>query len=290
MWLKGKWKAAGFMIALLIVGQLLVSCQKAQQSEDQAMTPTKPVPEQLQKMELLNQTADNMYKKFKQGDLEGGRADLQQLSDQVPQISYKGVTSVEGLHVLTETIMEAKRVFNAVRFSPDEGQAAAAKIRLATDALTHPTEPMWLQYYKVLQEDIDQMEQSSKIGKKQELQKAVSQIEYHISIIHPSLIISRNPTDVEKLDSLIVFISEQARSEQEPYKQVINILPPLRQTIDVLFHKKEATAYLPLIDNQNPTLWTLVIGSVILAALAFAAWRLSKKDGGVVSIRKQAED
>jgi sporulation protein YpjB len=293
MRLNGKWKPTSFIVGLLLSVQILTGCQGVKSfadSADHQLLPVKPVPEQQRKIELLNETADSMYNKFKKGDWEGGRAVLQQLSDQVPQISFEGVTSMEGLHALTETITQGKKVFNAVRFSPEEGQVSAARIRLATDALTHAAEPMWLQYYKVLQEDMDQTEQSAKTAKKADLQKAVSQLEAHISIIHPSLLISRDPTDVEKLDSLVVFISGQTQSEAEPYKQVLNILPSLRLTIDYLFHKKAATAYLPLIDDQNPILWTMVISSVILAVLAYAGWRLVRKDSGIVPIRKQAED
>jgi sporulation protein YpjB len=285
----GSWKIRSLFIVLAVGVQLLTACSQTQQPLNQSVSP-KPAEDQLQKLELLNQTADDMYKKVMQGDLMGGRAVLQQLSEQIPQIRYEGITTVEGLNALTETITQAKRTFNAVRLSPQEAQVSAATIRLATDALTHTNEPMWLQHYRMLQDDLDGMERSSKAQQKIELQAADTAFRQHIAILHPSLLISRNPTEIEKLDSLVLFISGQVRSEQQPYQQVLNVLPDLRNTIDVLFLKKEATAYLPIIDEQNPILWTLVIGSIILAVLAFAAWRLAKKDDGVITVRKQVEE
>jgi sporulation protein YpjB len=280
-------KRLGLIIAILIGTGLLAACQQTSHSTSSQPAGPKPSQEQLQKLELLNQTADNMYKKVMDGDVPGGRAVLQQLSEQIPEIRYSGIASVDGMNALTETVTDAKRVFNAARFSPDEGQVSAAKIRLAADALTHKAQPMWLQYYKLLQDDLDRLEQSGKERKKQQLQSTAAQLQQHVSIIHPSLLISRDSADVEKLDSLISFIAGQARSEQESYKQIDNVLPTLRQLVDKLFLKKESTAYLPLIDQQNPIVWTLAIGSVIVAALAFAGWRLAQKDGGLVTVRKK---
>lgn len=289
MWLNYKVKVGSLILILMIGAQLLAGCMLLQKPLEQTNSP-KPVQDQLQKLELLNQTADEMYKKVMQGDLVGGRAFLQQLSEQIPQIRYEGITTLEGLNALTETITQGKRVFNSVNLSPEEGQASVAKIRLATDALTHSQEPMWMQYYGQLQDDLDQMERSMHAQKKPELVTAEAGFRQHIAIIRPSLLINRNPIEVEKLDSLVLFVTEQIRSEQELYKQILNVMPNLRQTIDVLFLKKQATAYLPIFDDHNPILWTLVMGSIILSVLGFVAWRFAKKDDGVITIRKRLEE
>ncbi|TDF99369.1 sporulation protein YpjB [Paenibacillus piri] len=288
MWYFSQSKGTGFLLAVLLGVALIAGCQPAKPStHDKAMV--KPTQEQLQKVELLNQTADDMYDKVMKGDVTGGRNALQQIGEQLTQIRYEGLTTVEGMNALTETVTDAKRVFNAVRFSPIEGQVSAAKIRLAADALTHTAQPMWLQYYKILQNDLDQLDQTAKQQKKTDMQQTEQQFEQHLSVIHPSLLISSNPSDVEKLDSLTRYLSGQVRSDQDTFKQVINILPTVRQHLDKLFMKREATAYLPIVDDQNPILWILAIGSFIIAALGFAGWRLAKKDGGLVSVKKPTE-
>ncbi|MDQ1909390.1 sporulation protein YpjB [Paenibacillus sp. GD4] len=283
--MRRKW--TGLIAVLALASQVLIGCGQAVRSEGEAAP--KPSQEQLQRVELLNQTADEMYKKVMQGDVAGGKVVLQQLSDQVTQIRFEGITSLEGINALTETVTEAKKVFNAAQFSQEEGQVSTAKIRLATDALTHTNNPMWLQYYKLLLEDVEGLESAAKNQQKTELQKVYRNWEQHYGIIHPSLLISRNPSDVEKLDSLTVFMKQQILSAQDPYTQMLQILPQVRQSLDKLFMKKEATAYLPMAEPQNPILWTLTIGSVILAALIFAGWRLSKKDDGLVTVRKPEE-
>ncbi|MCS7462496.1 sporulation protein YpjB [Paenibacillus doosanensis] len=280
-------RGIGLLLVAMLGMQLLAGCRQAEKPAQEAEP--KPSTEQLQRVELLNRTADDMYKKVMQGDVMGGRDALQQLSDQVTTIRYEGLTTLDGLHALTEAVTQGKRVFNAARFSPDEGQVAAAQIRLATDALSHPEQPMWLQYYKLLQDDVNGIEQAAKDKEAQQFQKSVFLFERHISIIHPSLLISRDATDVEKLDSLVTFMSGQARTEKEPYQPVGNLLPTVRQMLDKLFLKKDTTAFLPVVDDRNPILWTFAIGSVILAALGFAGWRLAKKDNGLVLVRKKDE-
>lgn len=286
MLFKGAWKGTSLVMAILLGAQLFAGCSRQESSAPQ-LEQALPSPEQTQRVELLNQTADDMYTKVMQGDITGGRMVLQQLGDQVTQVQYYGIASVEGMNALAETVTQAKRVFNAAKYSPEEGQVSAAKIRLATDALTHSNQPMWLQYYKLLQEDIRGMEQGADQKQMQGLQQAIRQLEQHFAIIHPSLLISRDPSDVEQADSIVTFLTGQLRSEQEPYGAVKNVLTPLRQIIDKLFMKKDAAAYLPITDQQNPILWTLAIGSFILAALGFAGWRLSRKDDGLVPVRKQ---
>ncbi|WP_028548641.1 sporulation protein YpjB [Paenibacillus sp. UNC451MF] len=288
MLFKRAWKGIGLMLVMFLCIQLLAGCAKADKPKQEASDP-KPSAEQLERVDLLNQTADDMYKKVMQGDITGGRAVLQQLSDLVTTIRYEGLTTLEGLNALTESVTQGKRLFNAVRYSPDEGQVAAAQIRLAADALSHPEQPMWLQYYKLLQDDLNGIEQAAKNEKLPDIQKSVGVFERHITIIHPSLLISRDPTDVEKLDSLVTFVTGQAKSEKAPYQPIANLLPSLHQIIDKLFLKKDTTAFLPVVDDKNPILWTFAIGSVILVALGFAGWRLAKKDNGMVLVRKKDE-
>lgn len=288
MWFKGAWKGTGLMLAMLLSTQLFTGCsqQSNVSTKNNVLAPT---PEQVERVEQLNRSADDMYTKVMQGDITAGRKVLQQIGDQVTQVQYFGIASVEGMNALAETVTQAKRVFNAVKYSPVDGQIYAAKIRLATDALTHSNQPMWLQYYKLLQEDVNGIEGYAEQKQKQGLTQSLNQLQQHYAMIHPSLLISRDPIDVEQADSLMTFLNNQLRSNQEPYGAVLSVMQPLRQMIDKLFLKKDAAAYLPIVDQQNPILWTLAIGSFILAALAFAGWRLSKKNNGLVSVRKKDE-
>jgi len=270
-----RWRWTGMLAVLLAVSFVLLGCRTGKEQADAAPRPTE---EQLASLRLLNETAAEMYQKVMRGDLEGGRVGMQQISDQVTQLgSFEGVATVEGMNALTEAIVQAKRALASVQGNVGAAQIAAAKVHLATDALTHPSQPMWLQYYSLLQEDVELLERSAAEGNKASLRQGASRLDQHYAIVRPSLLISRSLEDVTRMDSLNTFISNQSDAE-DPFKNIENVILPLRQTIDRLFMKKETTAYLPIAEPRNPIIWTLAFGSAIIAALTFAGWRLAQKE------------
>lgn len=278
-----KW--VGLIIAVSLGVTLLGGCSGNGMDRSEAEAP-KPSQEQIQKVELLNRTAEDMYQKVLQGEVEDTRIVLQQLSDQLTQIRYEGLTSAVGMNSLTQTVTDAQRIFELAKVQPNDRQIAAAKVRLAADALTHPSQPLWLQYYKRLQDDVKALEQAAKSQSKSDLQTASYRLEHNYSIVQPSLVIGRSPSDVVKMDSLITFVRSQSLLQDEPFNNVLNAVPAMRQMLDKLFMKQETTAYLPYPEPQNPILWTLTFGLIILSSLAFAGWRLSKKHEGLVPVRR----
>lgn len=282
-----KW--LGLIIAVSIGAALLGGCSGNGKDKSGAEGP-KPSQEQLQKADLLNRTAEDMYQKVLQGEVEESRIVVQQLNDQLSQIRYEGLTSAEGMHSLTQTMTDAQRIFNLAKGQPNDRQIVAAKVRLAADALTHPSQPLWLQYYNRLQDDVNAIEQAAKNQRKSDLQSAASRLEHNYSIVQPSLVIGRTPSDVEKMDSLVAFVRSQSLLQGEPYNNVLNAVPAVRQMLNKLFMKRETTAYLPYPEPHNPILWTLSFGLIILTSLTFAGWRLSKKNDDLVPVRRRGSD
>ncbi|MBP1155288.1 MULTISPECIES: sporulation protein YpjB [unclassified Paenibacillus] len=280
----------GLMIAVSLSVTLLGGCSGNAKEEGNGAEAPKPSQEQLQRAELLNRTAEDMYQKMLQGDIEDSRIVLQQLSDQLNQIRFEGMTSVDGMNALVRTVTDAQRILDTTALQPNERQVAAAKIRLATDALTHANQPLWLQYYDRLQDDVNDLEQAARDQNKLDLQSAASRLEHDYGIIQPSLLIGRSAVDVEKMDSLVIFVRSQPLNLGEPFKNVLQAIPPMRQMLDKLFMKRETTAYLPYAAPQNPILWTLTFGIIILSSLAFAGWRLSKKHDGLIPVRRGGDD
>jgi sporulation protein YpjB len=286
MFFKGLWKKNVLVVSAFALIALLTGCHHDEQQTDRIAVPSK---EQVSKIERLNRLADDMYNKVMQGDVSGGREALRQMNDQITQIHFEGITSVEGMNALTETMTHAMRVLNAVKFSPDEGKASVSKLRLAVDALQSQHDPMWLQYDKVLENDIGGLEKAVMEADRAEALKAFAQLVAHYGMIHPSLLISRSPTVVEKMDSLIAFIKSQLDASSDPFKGIISVLPEVRRTVAELFNKKETPAYLPIVENEKPVIWSIWIASSIIAALVYAGWRLFQKERGVQSVRKTDE-
>ncbi|NOU99183.1 sporulation protein YpjB [Paenibacillus planticolens] len=284
----GGFKRLTVTLLLTAVVSISSACTASTSTSGQAAKPLDP--EQIQRVEFLNQIADEMYKQTMDGQVLEARSKLMQMSDQIPKIHFEGITSVEGLNALTETITQAKRVYNAASYSPEEGQMAVAKIRLATDALTHKNQPMWLQYYKVLQNDTAALTQVVKSGKQQEAIAAFGKLSQHIAIIHPSLLISREASSVEKLDSVLLYLRKNINSQPMAARQAESGLDHLGQVLDELFLKnKDAIAFVPITDPKHPIIWSAGIGLIIVSVLSFVGWRMYQSGRHIVPVKQSRE-
>ncbi|NOU89398.1 hypothetical protein GC102_27175 [Paenibacillus sp. LMG 31460] len=281
-----KWLTTTLLLAAVI--SLSSACGVSTSTNGQAAKPIDP--EQVERIAFLNQIADDMYKQTMDGQVTEARNKLMQMSDQIPKIHFEGITSVEGLNALTETITQAKRVYNAAAYSPEEGQVAVAKIRLATDALTHKNQPMWLQYYKVLQNDTNNLSEDVKANKQKEALANFGKLSQHIAIIHPSLLISRDAASVEKLDSLLAFIRTNLNSQPMSTRQLESGLDHLNHVLDDLFLKnKDAIAFVPITDPRQPIIWSLGIGLIIVSVLSFVGWRMYQSGRHIVPVKQTRE-
>ncbi|NOU72051.1 hypothetical protein GC098_11570 [Paenibacillus sp. LMG 31458] len=281
-----KWLTTTLLLAAVI--SISSACGVSTSTNGQAAKPIDP--EQVERIAFLNQIADDMYKQTMDGQVTEARNKLMQMSDQIPKIHFEGITSVEGLNALTETITQAKRVYNAAAYSPEEGQVAVAKIRLATDALTHKNQPMWLQYYKVLQNDTNNLTEDVKANKQKEALANFGKLSQHIAIIHPSLLISRDAASVEKLDSLLAFIRTNLNSQPMSTRQSESGLDHLNHVLDDLFLKnKDAIAFVPITDPRQPIIWSLGIGLIIVSVLSFVGWRMYQSGRHIVPVKQTRE-
>ncbi|MEC0226923.1 sporulation protein YpjB [Paenibacillus alba] len=275
-------------LMLTIVATISAACGASTSTTGQAAKPIDT--DQIQRVEFLNQITDEMYKQTMDGQVVEARNKLQQISDQIPKIHFEGITSVEGLNALTETITQAKRVYNAAQYSSDEGQVAVAKLRLATDALTHKNQPMWLQYHKVLQNDALLLTQDIKSNKQAEALTDFGKMSQHIAIIHPALLISREASSVEKLDSVLVFLHKNISEKPMAARQLESGLTHLNQVLDELFLKnKDAIAFVPITDPRQPIIWSLGIGLIIVSVLSYAGWRMYHSGRSFVTVKPTRE-
>ncbi|MDF2668494.1 MAG: hypothetical protein K0R67_800 [Paenibacillus sp.] len=281
MLLNKKYAARFIVLALALLAIVSSGCSK-EKSEDTS----RPVqPEVLKQAEQLNTTADEMYTLIMQDDVTGARTKLNELGDRLVGIKFDGITTVEGIQALTDSVVAAKRELNAVAYSKILGQAAVARIRLATDALTHKNEPMWLQYYKGMKDKVDSLQHAVQMVKKDDALIALSTLSEQYGLIRPSVIISRSPSDVERIESLFVFMNTQLNAPKWETKNINSGITNLNATLDLLFQRKDTEAFLPLVEEPNPVMWITGIGSIIIAVLTFASWRIFRVERNIVGGR-----
>ncbi|MGG1515115.1 sporulation protein YpjB [Paenibacillus oryzisoli] len=282
-----KRRSAGLLLCLAFIISVFTACGAAVQTNGQALKPADPV--QQERIAYLDGLAGVMYNLTMDGQVVEARDKLLQIAQMIPTIRFEGITTVAGMNALTETVTGAELVFNNIKYSPEVGQVAAAKIRLAIDALSHKNQPMWLQYYKVLQNDVSQLSMAVKANKQGEAQQALGKLAQHVDIVHPSLVISRDETAVTQLDSLLAFIHTNVTATPMKTNELTSGLEQLNRVLDELFMKhKDAIAVVPLMDPKQPILWTLGMGLIIVSVLSYVGWRMYQTGRNIVSVKSKA--
>jgi sporulation protein YpjB len=279
-------RLACLMTIICMMAAIFAACGK-QISDKNVSIPIDQ--ERLRKIDLLNEASEAAYQHTLSGNVSEARKELNKIADLITQIEFKGITSIEGLGALTNSVTEAERLFNAVHFEPEKASLAMVKVRLATDALTHKKSPLWHEYYELLISDLQMLGQGVNEGSKRDVDAAYGKLELHVGLIKPAVLVMKPPEQMERVQSLMNYIKAQIRMQPFDMQQIERGIKVLRDTIDRLFDKKNQGVFLPFMEPENPLLWTIGIGTSIMAALVYSAWRMYKGQEDIVPARRKGE-
>lgn len=273
-----KWSAIIAVITILLV---MAGCHGGKHEANGATDHKRPPLDEQRKQQLrqLDETAAKMYAEVMKGDISLAREHMIELSEQVTSMEFSGITTVEGLEALTEAVVNAKHLMNAVQTEQQLIQTAATQVRLSTNALIAEHHPLWFEYEKTLRADTEQLRTA--IQGEGQMLTTVQQLHRDYGIIRPAVIISR-PSEVNvKIESLLAFFMQQV---SQPNERLLEPLHQLTRTWDELFNSSEQSAYMPIIEGQRPIYWSFVIGSIIITVLCFVAWRKYQGEFDIVSV------
>ncbi|MBC8081039.1 MAG: hypothetical protein H7X86_11885 [Gorillibacterium sp.] len=283
---KAKRVFAGLMI-LCMLG-LIPACVKETKAPKGATAVSST--EQAQ-IEILDQMVMEIHQMTMEGKVAEAREQLNRLGEAVTRTRFQGITGIEGIRSLTDSLLSSQRVYNRVAFSTEEALAAVANLRLITDAMAHPEEPMWHRYYKIIKDDVGQLETSAAEHNREKTKAVFTDLRKRYLVIRPALTVKKSTSDIEKLDSLMVFIQAAIVGSRQETAEFQASLKAIEQSIDYLFDRKEdSTAYLPLSDSDRPLLWTFGIGLIVTTVLSFVAWRMFRFEKRIARIRKEKLD
>jgi sporulation protein YpjB len=223
-------------------------------------------------LELVNKLATDIYEATNREDYITARKSLEELSKWVMQIDYSEVTSVEGMGAFVDSVNEGREIFVAVRFDPQKALLSIAKIRFAADALIHPNQPLWLNYYSVLKEDITQLQDAKNRKHVNDAKEYTKRLKMHYELIRPAVLISRPVEMVDKMDSILKFIQKQVSSELTLQNNANSGIDHLKFALDELFFKDKTTLG-PLYAVSTPLSILMGIASIIVSVLSFVAWK-----------------
>ncbi|WP_193726914.1 sporulation protein YpjB [Paenibacillus guangzhouensis] len=288
---------------IIILCGLLVGCQPSDAAKSDSNTEMRPVLEQIEskrpdERQLLEQFAakgERIYQGAISGETKQVREDVAQIEQMLKQIPLGRLTSVEGIRALTNSIIEAKRTVHAVSIDPDRWLVVTAKMRLAVDALVNAKEGLWTQYYKAFIEDMNKLESAAKASSKEEFASAFRELQQHYERIRPAVIIVHPADSVEKFDSYMSFLQTASQSQPFQGKHVAEAVAMGNPIIQELFMKRtdKPTFVPPIGTGQDPWIWIVGIGAVVVTVLTYVGYRKYQYEQKVARqrrLRNQPDD
>ncbi|WP_181151097.1 sporulation protein YpjB [Paenibacillus sp. PCH8] len=223
----------------------------------------------------LNEEAALLYRQALENDMEEVRGSILRISKSLEHISFQGQTTVEGIHALSETVVEVKEAVVKVKHDDDSLQQATAKLRLAADSLANPTKPLWLQYYKIVKNDLDALSAATNQGQTATiLVNRYAVLEEHYETIRPAAMIRHEPYVIAQVDAWLSHTKGLTTAKKPDLVQLKSMVGHGEELVNQLFgREKDESAFVPFVQGPDRRAAGLLISSAIVATLGYAGYR-----------------
>lgn len=233
--------------------------------------------QQGQKLQQLEAATEQLYQYMQSGNVSKSQEQLSIVVEMVKSISFKQLTSIEGIHELAGAIMDVQQVIVSVSISEEEWQRSSASLRLAVNSMLHHKAGLWLNYYKVMTEQFKSMNLAQTNGDKDKLQAAILHLNENYQLIRPAAVIVRDASTISQFDSWMSYASKLSQQSQPNWEVWKGLLSQGELALNQLFGKAtHDPVFLPIIYNQHPWRLVMLIGGWILLSLLYTAWRKYK--------------
>ncbi|MCC3376501.1 sporulation protein YpjB [Cohnella sp. REN36] len=230
--------------------------------------------------------AEALYLAVQQGEPLTVHRKLQEAEKALRALPMERIPHAEGIAALSGSVADLKRALAAT--APDETkiQTAAGALRLAADALASSQRPLWLQYRKLMQEELTTLELSIGAAPGRippEAKMAFERLSGHYALIRTAVALEREPSVVERGDSVFRYGTRVMAAKQPDARVLDGLTEPLRDAVEGLFPPGDGEpAAGPLL---IPPAWgfAATIGSFIVTVLTYAGWRrfrFERRGGG----------
>lgn len=238
----------------------------------------------------LENVTESLYTNMQQGNTKEAKAKMDELINTLVGLSFKGLTSVEGIHALAESIMDAKEAIARVEIVPEQWIKTSASLRLAVNSLLHKEEALWLQYYKVMMDSLKEMEKARTSGSPKALREAFEAFKVDFETIRSAAVISRDPSEINRFESWLSHMDSLSSAQKLDESAVKSTIQQGNQLLNVLFGRRaNEPVFLPITGRYNPLYWGMLIGGWILLALSYTGIRKYRAEQSVIPTGKPKE-
>ena len=249
--------------------------------------------EQIRMIQHLNEIAELAYQDLQVGDIEAMHQKVSQITLLSMRMSYENVVTFEGMQAVSQTISEMTNALRAV--TPDQQQITAhmATMRLALDALKKSEQPMWLDFHQPMLRSIRQIVDAAVMTSSDQAMTSLDTWKNQLQMIRPAILVSKDAHVAETLDSMTSFF--QNRIEARDWQAIIQADEEITQRVDEIFRitreeDEETTAPVdPTSQPNDPFIWSLILGTLIVLTLSYVAWRKYEVEQGVVRVKREQD-
>lgn len=167
---------------------------------------------------------------------------------------------------------QARQMVRQPESSSASLQWQALKLHLAIDAVTHPNQPLWKAYNSTYIRQIQTIQEMI-VEKKQE--KLLSLLEVNQSLFHtiePSVALTQSPETAKQWSDYYQELFSYANASDVPWASMRTSAGELRRLAVTVF-SSETSVPRSVAGRQSPLYIILVVGSFLIPALVYVAWR-----------------
>ncbi|WP_040951161.1 sporulation protein YpjB [Gorillibacterium massiliense] len=245
--------------------------------------------EDVEKITALDKTASDLYRLIQSGSMAEAREKAKQLGSMATGTEFRGFTGIEGMKVLSDAILAVNRQLYAVQIFPDRALAAARTVKLITDAMAHPEEPMWRQYIRPALDRISALRLAAEGNKPGEAAAILTDLYNRYDVFRSAVLVKGDPSEVEKIDSLFAFLKKQTGTGKFDSAYTAALKELVSSFNALSGESKDRPAYLPLPYQDKPFYWPLTIGGVLLFTLGYVGWRMLRSGKNIAPLRMKTK-
>lgn len=292
-WLRGATAVLTLLAATLlwtsvVFAEPVKNGTESKPSTSKAGTPAMSEQERSERLKQLELASERLYEHMQQGSGQEALADMEALIQALEGVSFKGLTSVEGIHALAETIMDTKETLVRADAQPEAWALSSARLRLAVNSLLHPDKALWQQYYKVMFDDLQQMKQARAGGKPAGLRKAFQALQDHYDVVRPAAVIRRPASEINRFESWLSYTEGLSGAQSWDEKALKGAIEQGEGELKALFGRRgDEPVFLPVTGVDSPWYWSALIGLWIVLALTYTGIRKYRADRAVTAVRAQ---
>ncbi|MFF2482188.1 sporulation protein YpjB [Paenibacillus sp. NPDC058071] len=233
----------------------------------------------------LDKTAEQLYQAAYTNNRQAGYKYVQQLEKQMDSVSLRDVAGQsEGWRLLEDSVSAVEASLHGGR-SGTSWMLEAARIHLTTDALIRPQHALWLQYEKLMLEDLQRVKRAwnRQTGDGAAAARAaMDSFTAHLAKIEAAAAVQRPGERIAQLKermrytNVLLDAGVRGQSKQDwTEDSIADLRDSLVRLFDDGLAGNEEPAFSPVAEAR-PIAWVLLLGAVISGVLAYNGWRQYK--------------